>query len=142
MRRIWTIGYEGHDPESFTHVLRKAKVERVVDIRELPLSRKRGFSKAAMAAGLAAAGIGYSHLRALGTPRPLRHAYKAGGSFEAFRDGYLGHLEGVESAIGQLERMAQEERVAILCVEHDAAVCHRGVLAGVLKTRGWSVTDL
>jgi hypothetical protein len=27
-------------------------------------------------------------------------------------------------------------------VEHDAAVCHRGVLAGVLKTRGWSVTDL
>lgn len=142
-KRIWTIGYEGHDPESLTHLLRKAGIQRVVDIRELPLSRKRGFSKTAMANGLARAGIGYSHLKALGTPRPVRHAYKAGGSFEAFRDAYLAHLEGLGPApLEQLERMAREERVALLCVEHDAHVCHRGVLADVLAKRGWSIVDL
>lgn len=142
-KRIWTIGYEGHDPESFVAKLRAAKVQRVVDIRDLPLSRKKGFSKGPMSVGLAAAGLGYSHLKALGTPAPVRHAYKAGGSFEAFRDAYLEHLDDVgEGVLEQLERMAQEERCALLCVEHDAKVCHRGVLAGILETRGWDVKHL
>lgn len=142
-KRIWTIGYEGHDPESLTHVLREARIQRVVDIRELPLSRKRGFSKNAMAAGLRMAGIEYSHLKALGTPRPLRHAYKAGGGYDAFRAGYLAHLDEMgEALLEQLERMATEERVALLCVEHEASVCHRGVLGDVLAKRGWKMMHL
>lgn len=141
-RRLWTIGYEGHSPESLTLLLREAKVQRLVDIRELPLSRKAGFSKSALAAGLQHAGIAYAHLKPLGTPRAVRHAYKAGGGFEEFRRAYLAHLEAAPDALAQLEDMASKERCCVLCVEKDWHECHRGVLAEVLAERGWSATHL
>lgn len=142
MKRIWTIGYEGHSPESLTGRLRAARIARLVDVRELPLSRKPGFSKRALALGVSRAGIAYSHVRALGTPRATRHAYKAGGSFDAFRDEYLAHLDEHASAVRELEDVAARERCALLCVEKDAAACHRGVLGDVLAARGWRVEHL
>jgi uncharacterized protein (DUF488 family) len=136
-KRMWTLGYEGHDPESIASLLRAHKIQRVVDIRELPLSRKAGFSKSALALGLSRHGIAYTHLRALGTPRALRHAYKAGGAFEAFRDGYLAHVAGQERAVEELEALAHAARVALLCVEAEHETCHRGVLAEAMAPRGW-----
>ena len=137
MPRIWTIGYEGHDPDSFVSTLRKAGIERVVDVRELPLSRKSGFSKSSLAAGLAKAGIAYSHVKALGTPRAVRHALKAGGSVDDFRRDYLAHVAQHMDAVAELEEVARRERCALLCVERELDVCHRGLLAEVLEGRGW-----
>lgn len=142
MRRIWTIGYEGHDPESFVAALRKEGVERVVDIRELPLSRKAGFSKSALAMGLSKGGIAYSHVKALGTPRAVRHAYKGGGGFDAFRRDYLAHVAAHEDAVAELEDAARKERCVLLCVEADVAACHRSLLGEVLAARGWRVEHL
>lgn len=142
VKRIWTIGYEGHDVESLVLRLRKARIERVVDIRELPLSRKAGFSKKPLAAGLEHIGIQYSHLRALGTPRVVRHAYRAGGPFEDFRDAYLAHVEGNQAALAELETLARAQRCALLCVEADASACHRSVLTDVLAARGWRAEHL
>lgn len=141
-RRVWTIGYEGHDPDSFVRTLRKAGIERVVDIRELPLSRKAGFSKTPLAAGLKAAGIAYSHVRALGTPRAVRHALKAGGSPEDFRRDYLKHVAENMDAVRELEEVAARERCALLCVERELSTCHRGVLADVLEERGWTAVHV
>lgn len=141
-KRMWTIGYEGHSPESFVMKLRGAGVQRVVDVRELPLSRRAGFSKTALAMGLSKADIAYSHVKALGTPRPVRHAYKAGGSFEEFREAYLDHVAGHAPVVQELEETAARERVALLCVEHDVATCHRGVLAELLAARGWTFEHL
>ena len=141
-RRVWTIGYEGHDPESFVAKLRAAGVERVVDVRELPLSRKAGFSKSALALGLSKSGIAYSHVKALGTPRAVRHAYKGGGDFEAFKRDYLAHVAQHELAVTELEAVARQERCALLCVEADVETCHRGILADVLAERGWRVEHL
>ena len=141
-RRIWTIGYEGKDARAFVALLREAGIERVVDVRELPLSRKVGFSKKGLAHGLNAAGIGYTHLRALGTPRPIRHALKTGGSPEVFRRDYRAHAETQPEALAELEALASAERVAMLCVEATADVCHRGVLADMLAERGWRATHL
>ena len=140
--RIWTIGYEGHDPDSFVRTLRKAGIERVVDIRELPLSRKAGFSKSSLAAGLKAAGIAYSHVKALGTPRAVRHALKAGGDVEDFRRDYLQHVQGNMDAVRELEEVARRERCALLCVERELDVCHRGLLAEVLEKRGWTAEHI
>ncbi|HET6404656.1 MAG TPA: DUF488 domain-containing protein [Candidatus Thermoplasmatota archaeon] len=142
MTRIWTVGYEGHSPESLTLRLRAAGIERLVDIRELPLSRKPGFSKRALALGLAAAGIEYSHLRALGTPRDIRHAYKATHDHDAFRRDYLRHVEANAAAVDELEAVARAERVALLCVEKDPRHCHRTLLGEVLAARGWQVEEL
>lgn len=141
-KTLWTIGYEGHSPESLVLALRKARVARVLDIRELPLSRRAGFSKTALAAGLAHAGIAYTHLRALGTPRVVRHAYKAGGDFARFRTDYLAHVDAQPEALDEVERLARSERCALLCVEHEHGTCHRGVLAERLEARGWMVTHL
>lgn len=141
-RTVWTIGYEGHDPDSFVRRLRAAGIERVVDVRELPLSRKSGFSKSALAMGLSKAGIAYSHVKALGTPRAVRHAYKAGGAFAAFRDDYLAHVAENEAAVAELEEAARRERCALLCVEAKVETCHRAILADVLAQRGWAVEHL
>lgn len=142
MKEIWTLGYEGHSPESLTLRLREAGIQRVIDIRELPLSRKAGFSKRALALGLAAAGIEYSHMRALGTPRDIRHAYKAGGDHADLRRGYLAHLRTQPAALKELEAIASGERCALLCVEADPAGCHRTILGDRLARRGWRVHAL
>lgn len=141
-KRLWTIGYEGHSPESLTILLREANIERLVDIRELPLSRKAGFSKSALAAGMQHAGIGYTHVKALGTPRAMRHDYKATRDVEAFRKAYRAHLRSVPDAVAQLEALADEQRCCVLCVEKDWRECHRGVLAEAMAERGWRATHL
>jgi uncharacterized protein (DUF488 family) len=141
-RTVWTIGYEGHDPDSFVRRLRAADIQRVVDIRELPLSRKAGFSKSALAMGLSRSGIAYSHVKALGTPRAVRHAYKAGGGFQAFKADYLAHVARQEPAVKALEEVARGERSALLCVEAEAETCHRAILGEVLAARGWRVEHL
>ena len=86
--KVFTIGYEDKTPDSLIECLREAGVQRVVDVRELPLSRRYGFSKSALAAALARAGIRYEHMRELGNPKLYRNQYKAGdveGGSRAFR---------------------------------------------------------
>lgn len=141
-RALWTLGYEGHSPESLVLTLRDAGIERLVDVRELPLSRKAGFSKTALAAGLAHAGIAYTHLRALGTPRAMRHAYQASGDADTFHRDYRAHLDAHTEALDELRRLAEKDRVAILCVERDVETCHRGVIAEAMQERGWTIAHL
>ena len=75
---IFTIGYEATTMDAFLAALKAAGVERVIDVRALPLSRRPGFSKSSLAATLNDAGIEYVHLKALGTPKPGRDAAKKG----------------------------------------------------------------
>ncbi len=70
-----TIGYEGRTVRDLLAVLKQAKVERVVDVRQLPLSRKPGFSKSALATFLASHGIEYVGFPKLGTPPAIRNRY-------------------------------------------------------------------
>src|SRR5215213_5559790 len=76
--RIFTIGYEGATVPEFLAALKDAGVERVIDVRALPLSRRPGFSKSPLRAALEEAGIEYVHLKALGTPADGRAAARAG----------------------------------------------------------------
>ncbi len=76
--KVFTIGYEGATMDGFIAALDTAGVRQVIDVRALPLSRRPGFSKSSLAASLAAAGIAYVHLKALGTPKPGRDAAKKG----------------------------------------------------------------
>src|SRR5262245_12319744 len=76
MMALFTIGYAGHTPSTLVAVLREAGVRRVVDVRAFASSRKPGFSRRALGASLAEAGIGYEHLRELGNP--FRNLYRSG----------------------------------------------------------------
>lgn len=122
--------------------LKDAGVAMVVDARELPLSRKPGFSKSALAKALRAGGIEYVGMRAVGAPREARHALREGGAWEPFAMAYLAHLEAHEDAVAEVERLARERPVALLCFERDALACHRSLLAGRLARRGLDVVHL
>ena len=71
-KQIFTIGYEGLDSEQLGGLLREAGVQVLADVRAVANSRKRGFSKGALGTSLREAGLGYAHLRSLGTPKSGR----------------------------------------------------------------------
>ncbi|MBA3667787.1 MAG: DUF488 domain-containing protein [Sphingomonas sp.] len=127
--RIFTIGYEGSIQSDFIGALKTAGVERVIDVRAVPLSRKPGFSKTILANGLAEAGIDYAHLKALGTPPEGREAARKGRQAELERI-YAGQLELPEAMVqaAQLLELAAERPSALLCFERDPAACHRSLL--------------
>jgi uncharacterized protein (DUF488 family) len=86
MPTVFTTGYEQHaDTSSLIDTLRAVGVRRLVDVRELPLSRRRGFSKTALAAALATADIEYEHVRELGNPKADRERDRAGRVAEGAR---------------------------------------------------------
>lgn len=101
----------------------------LADVRALPLSRRPGFSKTALAGAMREAGIDYRHFKPLGTPAEGRAAARAGRHADLKRI-YAGQLELPEAiaAGAQLAELAREKRVALLCYERDAAVCHRSLL--------------
>src|SRR4051812_6132700 len=127
--RIFTIGYEGTTVPEFIAALRSAGIERVIDVRALPLSRRPGFSKSALRAALEEACVEYVHLKALGTPADGRAAARAGRHADLERI-YAGQLELPEAMVqgAQMLVLASEKRSALLCMEREPAHCHRTLL--------------
>jgi uncharacterized protein (DUF488 family) len=127
--RIFTIGYEGATIGEFLAALQEAGVERVIDVRALPLSRRPGFSKSPLRAALNEAGIEYFHLKALGTPAAGRAAARAGRHEDMARI-YAGQLELPEAIAqgAQMIELARERPSALLCFEREPAHCHRTLL--------------
>src|SRR4051794_672661 len=127
--RIFTIGYEAATMDEFLAALKNAGVERVIDVRALPLSRRPGFSKTPLRGALSEAGLEYVHLRALGTPAAGRDAARKG-RHEELKRIYDGQLE-LPEAIAQSAQMldlAAEKPSALLCFERDPGGCHRTLL--------------
>ena len=87
-----TIGYESADLADFIATLRHAGISRLIDIRELPISRRKGFAKSALSEALNHAGIGYIHLRGLGDPKEGREAARAG-NLAQFRRVFGKHMK-------------------------------------------------
>lgn len=142
MMRVFTIGYEATTMAEFLAALKEAGVERVIDVRALPLSRRPGFSKSPLQAALSEAGIDYVHLKALGTPSEGRSAARAGRQDDLERI-YAGQLE-LPEAIVQAEQMREltaECPSALLCYERDPAGCHRSLLLAAVA-RDATVTHL
>lgn len=127
--RIFTIGYEGVTQAELVDALSSAGVERLIDVRAVPLSRRPGFSKNVLAAGLRDAGIDYVGLKALGTPPAGREAARKHdhATLERVYDGQLELPEAIVAAAQMIEA-ARERPSALLCFERDPAGCHRSLL--------------
>jgi uncharacterized protein (DUF488 family) len=126
---LMTIGYEGLSPAEFFGILRRCKVSMVVDVRELPISRRSGFAKSALSAGLAEHGIKYIHAPALGCPRDVRHSYRDDGDWARYTRRFKAHLETQLPALEELSELMREERCCLLCFEEDYNFCHRSFVA-------------
>ena len=134
VHRLATTGYEGTTVPRFLDTLRGAGVELVVDVRAVAGSRRPGFAKTRLSANLAEAGIGYLHLRGLGTPAEGRAAARAG-RHEEMQAVYRAHLETLPAReeLHALEALVRAgRRVCILCLEADPAHCHRTLVADAL----------
>ncbi|OAN59864.1 DUF488 domain-containing protein [Sphingomonas sp. TDK1] len=140
--RIYTIGYEATTMAEFLAALTKAGVQRVIDVRALPLSRRPGFSKSSLAASLREAGIDYVHLKQLGTPKRGRDAAKKGdvATLRAVYDVQLG-LPEAQAQVAQMHALAAEKTSALLCYERDPCHCHRTLLLEA-EGEGAEVVDL
>jgi uncharacterized protein (DUF488 family) len=134
---VLTIGYEGVSLADFLATLKAAGVQLLLDIRELPISRRKGFSKTALSAALADAGIEYSHERALGSPREIRHRLREDGDLARFFSDFREYLATQRTLLDTLARTTTGA-VALLCYERNHAECHRSVVADALARRAQS----
>jgi uncharacterized protein (DUF488 family) len=138
MPTLWTIGYERLPPDALVAELSAAGVERVLDVRYRPQSRRPGMSKTKLGIRLGEHGIAYEHRRALGTPPEIRPLYRSGATRRA-ADAFRAHVE--QTAAGELDALAAElrasgaPRTALLCLEAEPAHCHRRVVAERLRER-------
>ena len=145
MPTIWTIGYERLLPAELVAELQAAGIERLIDVRFRPQSRRPGMSKTRLGELLTDHGIAYEHRKPLGTPPDIRWLYKHNRAQEGapkFRE----HIES--TAAHELDDLAAElargPRTALMCLEADPAVCHRRTVTDALRARrpGLQVIDL
>jgi uncharacterized protein (DUF488 family) len=137
--RVVTIGYEGRNLAELVAALQQAEIGIVVDVRLTPLSRKPGLSKKALAAGLGAANIRYIHLPALGNPKDNRDGYRLGDPASQERFSAVLRSHEAAAALEAVQRLAEEEGVALLCFERDPDRCHRSQVGAELTRRAPSV---
>lgn len=141
---IATIGYEGTDIADFVSFLSDLQIDVLYDVRELPSSRKRGFSKNGLASTLEEIGIEYIHSRSLGDPKPGRDAARRG-DYKEFERVFRSHLSGDQavSAFDELVEVASEKFVCLMCYERDPNTCHRNILIEkILIDHNFKVTHL
>ena len=133
---LFTLGYEGLAIDAFIERLIAAHVKTVVDVRELPLSRKKGFSKKSFCAALAAQGIAYQHAPALGCPKPVRNQYKLDSNWQTYTRDFLAYLTTQEAPIQELVKTSRATTACLVCFEADFAMCHRTYVARAARQHG------
>src|ERR1700738_4466566 len=144
MPDLATIGYEGATIDTVLTTLRDAKVGLLIDIRAVAQSRKPGFSKRQLAAGLDEQGIAYVHLQALGTPKPGRDAVRAGHP-ERMETIFREHMtsDRSQTELARAKDLVVERHACLLCFERDHNTCHRRLVAEMIVAEtGQSVVHL
>lgn len=132
LKKIITIGYEGAELRHFLSTLEALGVTTLLDIRELPISRRPGFAKTALREGLASVGIAYRHEPRLGSPKDIRHQLREDGDYTRFFKKFGKHLDKQGELLEQLTEELSGT-IALLCYERDHKTCHRLAVAEALS---------
>ena len=128
-----SVGYQGSNPNEFFSVLVKNNIEVLVDVRENPISRKKGFSKNALKKASEENGITYIHLSRLGSRREVRKQYRSNNDWTWFSEQYNEYLVSQTDEIMKLSELIFENNCCLMCFETDFKLCHRGLLIDYLK---------
>jgi uncharacterized protein (DUF488 family) len=135
MNTLFTIGYQGRTIDGFIEALQAHGVSHLIDVRQLPFSRKADFSKRRLQAHLEAAGIDYTHLVDLGTPKALRDEVRRAHDYEAFFAAMDELLAEQPEALDTALAIAKAQPAALLCFEADYRECHRLSVANAMQGR-------
>ena len=136
-KRLFTIGYEQTPSKAVLDELEQAGVKLLVDVRAVASSRRPGFSKNQLAAGLDERGIAYVHLAALGTPKEGRLAARSG-QYDVLQKIYAKHLKTPQAReeLDELSALVKKVGpVCLLCYERDHRHCHRRWIAELIEER-------
>jgi uncharacterized protein (DUF488 family) len=136
-KKLFTIGYEQTPAKAVLDELEHAGVKLLVDVRAVASSRRPGFSKNQLAAGLDERGIAYVHLRGLGTPKDGREAARSG-KYDVLEEIYAKHLKTAQAReeLDELSVLVKKSGpVCILCYERDHRHCHRRWIAEIIGDR-------
>ncbi len=142
---VHTVGHSTRAIEWFVSLLREHSIERLVDVRRWPSSRKfPHFNKEPLADSLRKVGIEYSWLETLGGYRkPEPDSPNSGWRVGAFR-GYADFMTTAEfrSVLAMVEATARQQRIALMCAEAVWWRCHRQLISDALLVRGWTVRHI
>jgi uncharacterized protein (DUF488 family) len=129
--KLATIGYEGAPQDAVFEALSAARVDLLVDVRAVTSSRRPGFSKSHLIAGLPERGIDYLHLKGLGTPKEGRLAARTGDA-KGMAGIFGKHMKTPEAQHDYealLSLLRSGRKICLMCYEHDPAECHRTIIA-------------
>jgi len=131
---LFTIGYEKLDQKQFMAHLSNHGVEVVADIRKLPVSRKKGFSKTALRETLSCEGIDYLNYQPLGAPKELRDELYKSGNYNRFFRKYEKNISDKTDYLAEILSLINSGRnVTLLCFERNPQECHRKVVAEEIR---------
>ncbi len=145
---IFTVGHSTRAIAEFITLLQQAAVDLLIDVRSIPRSRTNPqFNIDTLPDSLAAAGIGYQHLAALGGRRhrpahspPSPNTLWQNVAFRNYAD-YAGG-DTFRAGLGELQALARAQRCAIMCAEAVWWRCHRRIIADYLLARGTPVMHI
>lgn len=145
---IWTLGHWTSPVDAVLATFRSVEIDELVDVRKLPGSRRSPqFDAEEMTRWLGGAGIGYRRSAELTGRRPKQRdvdpQLNAGWQNTSFRN-YADHTLSAEyeQGIEELEALAAEHHVAVMCGEPMPWRCHRLLISNTLVARGWEVVHL
>jgi uncharacterized protein (DUF488 family) len=127
--KLFTLGYEARTLPQLIRLLQGNGVRRLVDVRDRPISRRKGFSATALFEACRKVGITYEWQQQLGNPERIRSLWKEGRLAEGRRRYRRLLANGRRPAVELLVHQAAVETIAILCLEEDHNLCHRSVIA-------------
>jgi len=131
---LYTIGYEGLDQRQFMAYLNQHGIEIVADIRRLPLSRKKGFSKTALKEMLNDHGIEYLNIQGLGASKEIREELYQSGNYDRFFKNYRKTISNKQDLLETIHMLiSQGKKVSLLCYERNPQQCHRKIVAEQIK---------
>jgi uncharacterized protein (DUF488 family) len=134
MTKLFTIGYEGTDLPEFLATLKRARASVLLDVRELPISRRKGFSKTVLQRALAEVGIAYRHEKRLGSPKAVRYELRENWDYKRFFLKFSQHLRRQDDLLGLLAEELKGN-VVLMCYERDHTTCHRRAVVDDLAHR-------
>lgn len=136
---LWSLGHSNQTLASFLELLTTHELERVVDVRRFPVSRRRPhFARDSLALALPRIGVQYVHLPDLGGHREASpsspHTALPPGPFRGYAD-HMGS-PAFEAALAHLLGLSRERRTAVMCAEAHWGDCHRRLLCDRLASGG------
>jgi uncharacterized protein (DUF488 family) len=134
---IYTLGYEKRNISEYIKILQDAKIDKLIDVREIAWSHKRDFCKKNLRNYLANSKIDYVHIKELGNPKIIR---KSGLSSKQILQNYKSYLKETESGIDYLKEVINQaiekgKNICLTCYEKEHKECHRSIITGLIKDR-------